>query len=506
MTQIALLPELEIDLGGAPLTADEVHAIDEVRVSQRLSAPAQCELAFASPPGPLARAAAIATGAAMRVRVRGTETPLFEGQVTAIESVYGPSGEREVRVRGYDALHALRKRQTVRAHVQVTARELAAELTASLGLRVQADRPGPMWQQVVQGEQSDLDLLVELAGRSGLYLVLREGTLHLLTLEGTGTPLPIALGASLLEARAEVNGEPAARRVEATGWNPLRVEAFEARASSPQVGRRVIAGSDPARVGGTGTRVLVDRAVEDPSQAEGLAQSELDRRVAYEVTLWGIAEGDPRLRPGTPVLVAGLDERLCGKYVLTEVTHTIDSRRGFLSELSTAPPAPPKRPAGARAALGVVTRVNDPENRGRVRVSLPAYRDVESPWLHVLSAGAGEGKGLVILPDRGDHVLVLLPGGDPSLGVVLGALYGMRGPHDSGVEGEAVRRYTLRTPGGQQVQLDDARNLIRLEDREGSYIEFGPDGFQLHAAVDLLLEAPGRQIVVRGSQIDMQKG
>ena len=38
----------------------------------------------------------------------------------------------------------------------------------------------------------------------------------------------------------------------------------------------------------------------------------------------------------------------------------------------------------------------------------------------VVSAGAGSGKGFAILPDVGDQVLVLLIGGDPSQGVVLG--------------------------------------------------------------------------------------
>jgi hypothetical protein len=101
---------------------------------------------------------------------------------------------------------------------------------------------------------------------------------------------------------------------------------------------------------------------------------------------------------------------------------------------------------------------------------------------------------------------VLFSHGDPGQGVVLGALYGMQGPHDSGVEGTAVRRYTLLTPGGQEIELDDARDRIRLADSTGSYVELTPERVYLHAAVDLEMEAPGRSVTIRGDRIDFERG
>ena len=111
-------------------------------------------------------------------------------QVTAVEHVYEPAHGREVRVRGYDLLHRLRKRQTVRAHVQTTLRDLARELVADLGLTVQAAAPGPLWPRLIQHRQTDLDLLVELAERCGLFLTVRGDVLHLLTLAGARTRGP----------------------------------------------------------------------------------------------------------------------------------------------------------------------------------------------------------------------------------------------------------------------------------------------------------------------------
>jgi phage baseplate assembly protein gpV len=272
------------------------------------------------------------------------------------------------------------------------------------------------------------------------------------------------------------------------------------------VGRRVAAGVRSAALDGSGERTLVGQTAADARHAEAAAQAELDRRAAYQVHLWGLAEGSTDLRPGRPVLIEGVDAQLAGRYVLTEVRHTVDARRGYVSELSTAPPSPLSRAAPTPAVtLGRVTRVDDPQDLGRVRVALPAYGDTESEWLQTLIPGAGEGKGLVALPDVGDRVLVLLASGDPGQSVVLGGLYGTQGPPDSGVEGGAVRRYTLRTPGGQQVVLDDARRSVRLSDRTGNRVELSPSRLRVHAAVDLEIEAPGKAVTIRGETIDFER-
>jgi hypothetical protein len=81
----------------------------------------------------------------------------------------------------------------------------------------------------------------------------------------------------------------------------------------------------------------------------------------------------------------------------------------------------------------------------------------------------------------------------------------MRGPPDSGVEEGAVRRYTLLTRGGHRVQLDDAQQVIRLQDSTGSYVELSPEKVHLCAAVDLEIEAPGQSVTIRGQSIDFER-
>lgn len=156
-------------------------------------------------------------------------------------------------------------------------------------------------------------------------------------------------------------------------------------------------------------------------------------------------------------------------------------------------------------APGVVGRIDDPENLGRVRATLPTYGGLESEWMDVVSVGAGAKKGLVALPDVGDQVLVVFPHADPSAGVVIGGLYGTTAPPEIGIENGAVARYTLLTPGGQRVQLDDSRQLVRLENSAGSFVQFTPERVVLHAGTELILEAPGQTIVIQAQQIDFRR-
>jgi phage baseplate assembly protein V len=418
---------------------------------------------------------------------------------------YPSSGEREIRVRGYDLMHRLRKSRHVRSFVQVTSLDIARELAGAVGLSVKSEEPGPLSQFLLQLNQSDLDFLLDQTEPHGLYPCVQGNTLRFLTLTGTDGSTLLALGESLLEVHIEVNSDSACRSVTVTGWDPFRAQLQVGRATKTRIGRRVAAEAPPKLFGSDGEVTLSSQAGRDQKIAQSIAQSELDRRSAGEVVLHGTVLGDPRLRPGSPVEVTGVAVTFSGRYILSSVTHTIDGRAGYVSEISSAPPAPRPRDRNTSVFQAIVTRVNDPERLGRVRVSFPACNNIESDWMHVVSAGAGKGKGLVICPEVNDQVLVLFVHGDSAQGFVLGSFYGTDGPPDPGLDGSRVKRYTLLTPNGQRVQLDDTGNLIRLENKNGSYLELAPEKVRIHATASLEIDAPGKDVVIKGKSIDFRK-
>lgn len=497
-------PRVAIELDGQALDPQDARALTDIRVQQRLSLPVLCELRFLDPAGRLANGPP-AAGSSMRVVLEEDNETLFSGDLTACEFIHGPSHGLEVRIRGYDPLHRLRKRQPVRTHIEVTVAEIASELVADLGLSVESSGSAPLWDRLIQFRQSDLEFLAETAERSGLFFVVHGSVLHLMDLGGIDAPIPLELGFGLLEARVEINGDSVCRSVSALGWNPLRAESLEGLADSSRIGRDVDIHTDPDRLGGTGERLLADVALQTEPAAEAVAQALLDTQQAREVVFSGVADGSPLLRPGRIVDVSGLAESFCGRYVVTEVDHTIDNRSGYVTRLSSSPPPPRRMPWGTVMTFGLVKRVDDPDQLGRVQVTLPTYAEVESGWMSVVSAAAGRNKGLTAIPDVGDRVLVLFAREDPAQGVVVGGLYGTEGPPDAGVDGSEVKRFTFLTPDGQKLQLDDSRNAVRLENGDGSFIDMSPDKTILHSARQLEIEAPGNAVIVRGQSIDFEQ-
>jgi phage baseplate assembly protein gpV/phage protein D len=448
-------------------------------------------------------------GASLVVRLPNPAPALFDGEITAVEYVYQSDQTCLTRLRAYDRLHRLRKQQPVRVHVDQSLDELARECVKQLGIDVRSDTSGPIWPRIVQHCQSDFELLAQRAADCGLFFYLHDRVLNIFSLAGGGGP-PVALawGQNLFEVRLEINAATSTAAVEAAGWNPWRVEQHHGRAGTPRSGHDIAARVDAARVGADTQRLMVDQLVQHDRLAESLAQGELDRQVARTVVLTGVADGDPRLQPGLPIEVTGVPSPLAGRHVLSAVSHRLDADHGYISQISTIPPPPPRRKRGMVASMGRVTQIDDPEAMGRVKVCLPTYGNLESDWLAVLTMGAGAGKGLVIQPDLDDQVLVLLERNDPAQGVILGGLYGSSSrPADSdwGVAQDAVKRFTFHTPGGQRIQLDDANQRLVLEIGDGSFLELTPKRVLLHAETELVMEAPGQQVRIKGRNIDFEQ-
>lgn len=505
MSLIAAIPKIDINVDGKRLEPFVRDALVSLRVQQKLSVPTQAELVFNLPVSAMNSGLTIASGNDFEISVGSDK--LFTGQVTGIEYEYGSSGEKTVRIRGYDRLHQLRKIQSVTSYADKSLEHLARELATRVGLQFSSSTYGAKWPYRIQFQQSEFELLADAAEFCGQYFFVRDNKLQLITLEGTGESVSLILGKDLFEARIELNAESTCDSVTVMGWDPSRVELHKSSARQARVGRAVNVSAKVKSVGGSGKRIVTGCTLDDDTQAGQLAQGELDRRVASEVTVSGVADGNSRLCPGNSVNIRGVDPNQEGHHVLTAVVHSIDDRKGFVSEFSTVPPPPRQpRPHGTVATWGVVKNIDDPDRLGRVKVNLPTYDGLESDWMGVVTPGGGKGKGFIAMPDCGDDVLVIFANKDPAQGIVVGGLYGSQKPPDhGGIKGNSVRRYSLMTPGGQIVRLDDDNDSVRLESSCGSYVELTPQRARVHSTADLTLEAPGKSVFVRGKSIRFEE-
>ncbi|KAB0681335.1 phage baseplate assembly protein V [Aureimonas leprariae] len=493
---------LAIQVDQAPLATDLARLVTAVLVRQELAAPALAEIDFLVADPALFRVFRI--GAALSIAVGSAGTPIFEGEVTALSHLYGPGHALAFRIRAYDRLQRLRKSFRPRLLQDVSAVDLAASLAADLGLSARATTDPPRRPALVQHEQSDFDLLADLAAEAGLYPVLRDGTLLLVALDGEGAEIPLTFGRELIELVATVSNDRNQRGSVAASWNATAASAATKTVTLSRQDAQEFRDTSPNE-GANGHRQSLNRLAEGEAETEALAAAEFDRAVAAAASIRATVLGDPALCPGRPVSLLGVAEPVAGRYVPSAVTHKVSADAGYLTELSSDPPARRSRPRQPAATLGVVTDTADPEHRGRARVAFPALGGTDSPWMQVVTAGAGEGRGLAAFPEVDDKVLVLMPDGDPARGIILGSLYAEAGL-PRGFRAARPRPFILRTGGGQRLELASTEATARLATSAGSLLELMPGSARLATVSDLVIEAPGRTITFRANFINFERG
>jgi phage protein D/phage baseplate assembly protein gpV len=475
-------PVVEIQIAGRALLPAEQSALTAVEVAQRVDRPAVCIVTFLAARLP-ALDALTADGAKLALRVRGHDVALFEGVVTGSERSWHSDRAEQLTVRAEDRLAELRHLSRVASYEGTTVVAVVTEVIGRYALGVQAVATSPPVDALHQSGEHDLAFVRRLVAPLGLHFTLRGGTVHLYDDQGIGDPLDLEIGRELLDLAVARTPHPAAERG-VLGWDSATCRPFA--------------------IGGERTTAQV-YSTEAEARRSLLAAAADDDARRHSVS--GTALGDTGLRPGTRVRCRHhgrdvLDQPL----TLTTTRHRIDSARGYTVEFDTAPPEPPATTTAATCTLGIVEDVGDPERRGRVRVGLPAVSGRPTWWMPVVLAALGTGKGVVALPDVGDTVVVIGPQHAPERGVVLGGVCVDAPIAGDPITAAAVGRLHIGLPGGSRVVLDDASSTVELHDRTGSRLHMSPDRVLLHAATDLVIQAPGRHLRVVADQIDFERG
>lgn len=130
-------------------------------------------------------------------------------------------------------------------------------------------------------------------------------------------------------------------------------------------------------------------------------------------------------------------------------------------------------------AIGLVTQNKDPEGLCRVRVRYPWHdQPTESYWARLAMPMAGADRGMVLIPEVGDEVLLAFDREDLRFPYVLGALWnGKDKPPRHNDDGKNDERI-LESRKHHYLLFDDgAKGVVELAHEKGRRVMFDDTGF-----------------------------
>jgi uncharacterized protein involved in type VI secretion and phage assembly len=489
-------------------------------IDESTGLPDTAVLSYRDPNHELLARTGITIGTKLRVSVvtvQGhTRELLFTGEVTALELDVDTTGSYTV-VRASSLSHRLMRGRRVVAFRAMSTSDIVRKVAAGAGLPVgRIDSFPVVHQQLSQANVSDWEFLQYLAQESGAQVGVDDnGLLEFVKPDpASGAPAPstpapqnplvLEYGRNLLELRSVLTGAGGAATVEARGWNVTTKAALVA--TEPSVASTLVQpGMSPSVAGsafGASAKVTVADTPYRTQAETGSAAASVAAQVSSGFAeLEAVAEGNPKLKAGTPVALGNVGAAFSGRYTATAARHVLEPHRGYRTTVVVS--AAPDRSlaglvmgAGALArgprmtglAIGVVTDIREQGGeRGWVRLKFPWLDDdYVTDWVRSVQWG-GQGGGGVFSPEVNDEVLVGFEQGFLDSPYVIGGLYnGVDKPsaHDvplvDGTSGKVNRRSLVSRSGNRLELLDkaggpagvrlatgDKRLEVRLDEQKG---------------------------------------
>lgn len=338
-----IVPNGRVSVDGAVLELEQKARLEKIRIELGDQLLGRCELVFFDPRLALTNGELFGPGAAVKVELGYASrlTPVFEGEVTALEPRFRRDLPLVLHVICLDRLHRLSLSPSTRALDDVDDAEVVQQIAQSAGL--QGEAPASTREHLLQANVSDAALLRRIAQKHGGSIRLEGKKLVVGPPAGDEIRLTPESGLQKLKVRMKAGGQIG--EVVVRGW--------DAGAKREVVGRATPAGEAGEGARAHGGDYAIDSPFDeenapDASSAEERARSRLQRLAEAFITLKLDLAGEPRAVPGAAVRLEGFGPA-DGTWRIEDALHEF-WRYGYRTQASavrTAKKRPP-RPAQAQ--------------------------------------------------------------------------------------------------------------------------------------------------------------
>jgi phage protein D len=433
---------VEIVVDGSPLGSQWRDATLEVKVTNSLLLPATALIRLIDPKAEKVDSQPLQIGTSVEIKTAAmtsrTTASIFKGQVAAVEPHFDATG-CTIAIRAYALSHKLHRVRRTRTFQQVSASDMAKRIASEAGLSPRVTSTPVVHDFFQQSNETDWEFLWRLALMHDFEVVVEDKTLAFRPANDTsGAPTTLRWQEGLISFHPRISGIQQAATVNVRGWDPKAKANISGSAGSASTTSNP--GLDRATVAnllGGGTTAVTDRVMTSAREASAIAQSTLDRLADSFYEAEGVAFGSPAIMAGSKVKIEGVGRHFGGTFTVTSSTHSYRGTTGYQTTFQISgrssrtllelmrPPRP--RDWTATLVIGVVTNNNDPDKLGRVRVKYPSLSDSEeSAWARIATPSAGSGRGILMLPQPNEEVVVGFEHGDARRPLVVGSVFNGR--------------------------------------------------------------------------------
>ena len=451
----------------------------------------------------------------------------FIGVVTQMEATCNNGHAGSVVISGYSPTILLDNNPHCQSWLRNSVNGIVKEVLKSYPKDTLKSRVNPAYKETiyysVQYKETAWQFISRLAGKHGEWLYY-DGRMLVLGAP-KGKKIKLTYGLQLSRFAVHTQLKPGKFKVMAFDYVDNQKHSSESVHSALNAGRNELGEyviSKGEQLFGGSAINWHNHFVRSKRQVDDMVNMRAACAISDVVQLNGCSDL-PGFQPGDCVSIKAdkaklADSQSLGDYTIVSIDHSWDGIGNYSNEFVAVPASvkvPPIEPLPepvCETQSALVVDNQDEAKLGRVQVRFHWMKETEiSPFLRVVSPYAGNGKGMFMLPEIGEEVIVSFAGGKATRPYVVGTVYNGGASAAFGKDaGNHIK--AIQTRSGIKVIMNDKEGSVLMQDSNGNQLKMDGDKSILIKANgnlklkcgDAELEMKNGEITISGKKVNIK--